>query len=116
MIEKVKSVLRKGRTFTAEQYYRWLQGMQLLTITNFVLLVVTASDKLKVLTGIQETETVVIIFVPLGMFCVWLAGFVLESRIGLTQEVNLQNYKRNPGLTNVTKILERIEKKLDERW
>lgn len=106
-------MLRRIRDFLAEQYFRWLQGMQTLTLTNFILLVVAVSDKLKGALGIASSSEFVIIFVPIGICAVWLAGYIMESKIKFTQEVVRQGWKRNPALLEIAEGVKEINERLD---
>ena len=118
-MEEGEKMIREIRDFVAEQWWRFLIGIQLLTLVNFVLLVIAASDKLKSFFGIQYTAELVLLFVPLAFLAIWLTGLVLERYIKFPQAQERAAISRSPTwhrnfkmLENIEKRLERMEKKL----
>ncbi len=112
-------MIREIRDFVAEQWWRFLIGIQLLTLVNFVLLVITASDKLKSFLGIQYTAELVLLFTPLALAGIWFFGLVLERYIKFPQAQERAAISRSPAwnrnfkmLGDIEKRLERMEKKL----
>ncbi|MEM4389299.1 MAG: hypothetical protein QXG98_01410 [Candidatus Micrarchaeia archaeon] len=100
-------LLRRIRNFLAEQWWRFLIGISFLTLINFILLVLTASDKLKALTGVRFTAEVVLLLVPLAIIAVWLWGLILEKYIKFPQQQEREAWKRSP-------IWQETHRKLDE--
>jgi len=118
-IEEGEKMIREIRDFVAEQWWRFLIGIQLLTLVNFVLLVITASDKLKSFLGIQYTAELVLLFTPLALAGIWFFGLVLERYIKFPQAQERAAISRSPAwnrnfkmLGDIEKRLERMEKKL----
>ncbi|MGB9719648.1 MAG: hypothetical protein ACPL06_03600 [Candidatus Anstonellales archaeon] len=105
-------MIREIRDFVAEQWWRFLIGIQILTLVNFVLLVITASDKLKSFFGIQYTAELVLLFIPLALLGIWLTGFVLERYIRFPQAQERAATSRSPTWNRNFKMLEKIEKRL----
>lgn len=112
-------LLKKLRDFAAEQWWRFLIGIQVLTLINFALLVVTASDKLKNVIPVEYTAELVLIFVPLALLGVWVAGLVLEKYIKFPQAQERAARERSPTwnenfkrLDEISERLSRIEKKV----
>ncbi|MEM2948565.1 MAG: hypothetical protein QXG02_03480 [Candidatus Anstonellales archaeon] len=107
-------MIREIRDFFAEQWWRFLIGIQVLTLVNFILLVITASDKLKSFFGIQYTTELLLIFVPLALLCIWLAGLVLERYIKFPQAQERAAISRSPAWQRNFKMLENLEKRLEK--
>lgn len=104
---------RKARDFAAEQWWRFLLGLQMLTLVNFVLLVITASDKLKVVIPVDYTAELVLLLVPLALIGAWLVGLVLEKYVKFPQAQERAAKKRSPTWSENFEKLDRISKKLD---
>ena len=115
-------VLKKARDLAAEQWWRFLLGLQMLTLVNFTLLVITASDKLKVVIPVEYTSELVFIMVPLGLIGAWFVGLVLERYIKFPQAQERAAKKRSPTwnenfdkLDRISAKLDALEKKLEKR-
>jgi len=108
----MKDVLKYLRNFLAEQWYRFLIGISFLTLANFVLLVITASDKLKALIPFRITE-LVILLVPGALIGAWLLGFILERYIKFPQQQERESTKRSPIWNETQKKLDSIIDRLD---
>jgi len=106
-------VMRKARDFAAEQWWRFLLGLQMLTLVNFTLLVITASDKLKVVIPVDYTSELVFILVPLGLLGAWLVGMILEKYVKFPQAQERAAKKRSPTWTETFEKLDKISAKLD---
>jgi len=70
-----------------------------LTIVNFALLSITASDKIMSFLGLTDTLGFVLVFVPSGFLGVLFGGYILENRIKFPQERELEERKRSPNWT-----------------
>ena len=112
-------MLRKVRDLVAEQWWRFLIGLQLLTLMNFILLVITASDKLKSIIPVTYTMELVLLMVPLALVGAWGVGLVLERYIKFPQAQERAAKQRSPTwqenfkkLDEIGERLERIEKKV----
>jgi len=106
-------VMRRARDFAAEQWWRFLLGIQMLTLVNFTLLVITASDKLKIVIPVEYTSELVFILVPLGLLGAWLVGTVLEKYIKFPQAQERASIKRSPTWNETFDRLDKISAKLD---
>jgi hypothetical protein len=107
-------MLRKLRDFIAEQWWRFLIGIQVLTLVNFVLLVITSSDKLKSVIPVTYTSELVLLMVPLALVGAWWAGLVLEKYIKFPQAKERAAVERSPAWQENFKRLEKISKKLEK--
>ena len=63
--------LRAARDFLFAQKYRFDQGLQFMVFVNFALLILTASDKLKVIFGLDRISEVAALMVVLGFVGTW---------------------------------------------
>ena len=113
-------MLRKARDFAAEQWWRFLIGIQVLTLVNFVLLVIASSDKLKSIIPVTYTSELVVMLVPLALMGAWGMGLVLERYVKFPQAQEKAAKKRSPTwkenfrkLDEISRRLERIEKKVE---
>ena len=106
-------VVKKARDFAAEQWWRFLLGLQMLTLVNFTLLVITASDKLKVVIPVEYTSELVFIMVPLGLIGAWFVGMILEKYIKFPQAQERAAKKRSPTWNENFEKLDKISAKLD---
>lgn len=113
------AIAKKLRDFAAEQWWRFLIGIQILTLVNFALLVITASDKLKNVIPVSYTAELVFLFVPLALLGAWAAGLILEKYIKFPQAQEKAAIERSPTwkenfrrLDEISERLERIEKKV----
>lgn len=106
------SVAKGIRDFAAEQWWRFLIGIQVLTLVNFALLVITASDKLKNIIPVDYTSELVFLFVPLALLGVWVAGLVLEKYIKFPQAQERAARERSPTWNENFKKLDEISERL----
>jgi len=110
----MSEVLLSIRKILAENWYRFQLGMSFLTILNFGLLVITASDKIKSILPLKITE-LVIILIPLAFIITLIIGYIMESVVKFPQEHEKELLKRSPNwiLTHekLDKILIELEKK-----
>lgn len=101
----------KIRDWVIEQYYRILISLSLLTIVNFILLVIAVSDKLKVFLPF-DTLGIILIMVPTGILLVWLIGYVLDTKIKYMQQFYRTQTNRNPPILEILERIRRIEVEL----
>lgn len=94
------------------QKYRFDLGYQFMAIMNFVLLLITVSEKIKRKIGISQTWLFVILSVLCGLGCVWLFGYFLDKVILYSQSYSMELVSRNPNWWIQMRALQRIEKKL----
>lgn len=106
-------IAKKARDFAAEQWWRFLLGLQMLTLVNFVLLVITSSDKLKTVIPVTYTSELVLAMVPVALAGAWFVGLVLERYIKFPQAQERAAKKRSPTWNENFERLGRIEEKLD---
>lgn len=106
--------LSRWKWFFFNQKYRFDLGYQFLTLLNFVLLVITASDKLRYYTNIPRTWILVVAAIPTGFLGVWLFGFFLDRVVKYGQAYNLEAVKRNPVYDQQKAQLDRIETALSK--
>src|ERR1041384_8105794 len=104
--------LSRWKWFFFNQKYRFDLGYQFLALLNFVLLVITASDKLRYYTNIPRTWILVAMAVPTGFTGVWIFGFFLDRVVRYGQAYNLEATKRNPMWDIQKAQLDRIESEL----
>ena len=105
---------RKARDFAAEQWWRFLLGLQMLTLVNFVLLVITASDKLKIVIPIDYTSELVLLLVPVALVGAWFVGMILERYVKFPQAQERAAKKRSPTWNENFSKLDEISAKLDK--
>lgn len=105
--------LSKLRDFLVEQHFRLLIGIQLLTIINFVLLVVAASDKIQTIIPLAAYY-LLIIMVPAALIGVWLFGLFMDKVIKYPTTFYKTQTNRNPQIMEVLNIVKKIEKKIEE--
>ena len=105
--------LSRWKWFFFSQKYRFDLGYQFMTLLNFTLLLITASDKLRYYTNIPRTWILVLIGVPFGFIGVWIFGYFLDKVVRYGQAYNLESVKRNPLWDAQKEQMDRIERKLD---
>lgn len=108
--DREKEVNLKKIVFS--QKYRFDLGYQFMAIMNFVLLLITASEKIKSKIGISRTWLFVVLSVVCGLGCVWLFGYFLDKVIRYSQSYSMELVSRNPNWWIQMRALQRIEKKL----
>lgn len=110
------SDLRQGlsrlKWFLFNQKYRFDLGYQFMTVLNFTLLLITASDKLRFYTGISRTWILVLVALPLGYLGVWIFGLFLDKFVRYGQAYNLEAVKRNPLFDMQKEQMDRIERQI----
>ncbi|MCK4319547.1 hypothetical protein KAW38_03175 [Candidatus Micrarchaeota archaeon] len=109
----IKNFLRNLRDLVIEQYWRFTVGIQFLTLINFVLLVISASDKLKAFFNIDYTMQLVFFGVLLAFIGIWVIGFVMDRVIKFPQQKARIAGSRNPYWTETHAKLDGIIERLD---
>ena len=87
--------LRAARDFLFAQKYRFDQGLQFLVFVNFALLILTASDKLKVIFGLNRISEVAALMVVLGFVGTWAFGLFLDKIVHSQQSTESETLKRS---------------------
>jgi len=90
-----KELLRKARDFFFAQKYRFDLGLQFLVFLNFALLILTASDKLKAILGLEHISEVMILLLPLGFIGAWAFGWFLDRVVHSPQTAERESVKRS---------------------
>lgn len=109
----IKKVLTKVRDGFFKSKYQFDLGMQFMVFVNFTLLIMTASDKLKIYIPLSTTK-LVMIFVPLIFFCMWLFGFFLDKIVKSQHYQESESLARSPAWKKLFKRLDDIENKINE--
>ena len=100
--------LNKIRRFIGKEKTRFDWGLQFLVFMNFALLIVTASDKLRVVFPIG-TDSLLLILLPSAFFCTWFLGYVLDKYVKLPEYQSRVVGDRSPHFVEIIERLERIE-------
>lgn len=101
--------------FFVRQKFRMDIAMSFLTVINFVLLCITASDKVQKgmnYLGINVNVLVLICsmaLVALGL--VWLFGFLLDHKFKYWQNLATEQNSRNPQISEILKICRDLDDK-----
>ena len=110
----MKQRLRFLRNFVIRQKTRFDLGIQFLTFVNFTLLVMTASDKIKLWIPVP-TKYLVITFVPLAFIRVLLFGVFLEKFVKFPQQVDRVKSGLSPSYQKTQEKLDKILELLKEK-
>ena len=112
---------KRIRLFLINQKYRFDLGYQFLALFNFLLLILSVSDKIMSKVGISKTWIFVLLMVAIGFFGMWLFGFFLDKVVKYSQGYSIEIGKRNPlwheqqeFYRTFTKELKEIREILDE--
>ena len=92
----MRDFLRKVRQFFFAQKYRFDLGLQFMVFVNFVLLVITASDKLKQWLGIERISELVLLFIPAAFVGTLLFGYFLDKIVKMQTQTEEQYGQRSP--------------------
>lgn len=108
-----KDTLKNMRRSILEQKYRFDLGRQFLVYVNFALLIIAASDKIKLVIDLKTTE-LLLILVPLSFIATYILGYVLDKFVKFPQASQMVEAKRSPYTLmtqeKLDKILEILEK------
>ncbi|MFC1596266.1 hypothetical protein ACFL4D_03185 [Candidatus Margulisiibacteriota bacterium] len=103
----MRATLKFLRDFLIRQKTRFDLGIQFLTFINFTLLVMTASDKLKIFIPIN-TKYLVLIFVPCAFIGVWFFGSFLEKVVKFPQQTDRVRAGLSPSYQQTQDKLDKI--------
>jgi len=107
--DKLKSIRRS----ILEHKYRFDLGRQFLVYVNFALLIIAASDKIKLVIDLKTTE-LLLILVPLSFIATYVLGYILDKFVKFPQASQIVEAKRSPYTMmtqeKLDKILEILEK------
>lgn len=92
---KKADFLRGLRNGFFAQKYRFDLGLQFLVFLNFALLILTASDKLKALLGLDRISEVVLVMIPVGFVGAWAFGYFLDKVARAPQTTERESLKRS---------------------
>ena len=106
--------LAQWREFFFAQKYRFDLGQSFLVIVNFTLLIITASDKLRIFFGIPRLASLLIVIVPLGFIGVWIFGYFMDKVVRAAQMSERQSMKRSEVWADHNAQMDRIERALKE--
>lgn len=104
--------LRKIRNGFFAQKYRFDLGLQFLVFLNFALLILTASDKLKALLGLEHISEVVIVMIPLGFVGAWAFGYFLDKIAHSPQTSERETLKRSVAWQENFEKLDRLQEEV----
>lgn len=104
--------LARWREVFFTQKYRFDLGQSFLTILNFMLLIITASDKLMLFFGIPRLRSLLVVIVPLGFFGVWLFGTFMDRVVRAAQMTERQSVRRSEVWTQHHEQMDRLEREL----
>lgn len=108
-----KDTLKSMRKSILEQKYRFDLGRQFLVYVNFALLIIAASDKIKLVIDVSTTE-LLIILVPLCFVATYLLGYILDKFVKFPQASQMVEAKRSPYTMMTQEKLDKILEKLDK--
>ncbi|HII94937.1 MAG: hypothetical protein ABFD15_09075 [Methanofastidiosum sp.] len=107
--EKLKGIRRS----LLEQKYRFDLGRQFLVYVNFALLIIAASDKIKLIIDLKTTE-LLLVLVPLSFIATYILGYILDKFVKFPQATQMVEAKRSPYTLmtqeKLDKIIELLEK------
>jgi len=108
-----KDTLKNWRRSIVEQKYRFDLGRQFLVYVNFALLIIAASDKIKLVINLSTTELLMVL-VPLSFIATYLLGYVLDKFVKFPQASQMVEAKRSPYTLMTQEKLDKILEKLDK--
>lgn len=103
----MKEILVKIREIFIEQKYRFDYGKQYLGYINFTLLLIVASDKLKLIFPFR-TRDMLVIFIPTVFLGTWIWGYFLDKFVKLPQRAIYMSEKRSPNWAITQQKLDKI--------
>lgn len=108
-----KDTLKNLRRSILEQKYRFDLGRQFLVYVNFALLIIAASDKIKLVINLSTTELLMVL-VPLSFIATYLLGYVLDKFVKFPHASQMVEAKRSPYTLMTQEKLDKILEKLDK--
>lgn len=106
--------LARWREFFFAQKYRFDLGQSFLVVVNFMLLIITASDKLSLIFGIPRLRSLLLVIVPAGFLGVWLFGYFMDKVVKAAQMAERQSMKRSEVWARHNEQMDRLEQELKE--
>lgn len=107
----IKRIAAKVRDVISELHFQFICGMQFMSLINFALLIVTASDKLQSIFNIPSA-TLIAIAIPLGFAGIWLLGFVLDVLLKYSTKQMETSEKRSPAFRQLNNKLDELIRRL----
>jgi len=102
-------MIREFRNWVAYQKWTFDTGLFLLTLINFILLVMVNSNKIAQFFNISELSAV-ILSVPAGFLFIWIFGFICV-KTGFKREMKRAEVEQNPLVVETLQIVRRLEKR-----
>ena len=106
-------MLVKLRDALVRWKFRFDWGMTFLVFLNFTLLVITASDKLRLVLNV-DTGKMLVILIPASFVGTCLFGYVLDVWLKFPHNTAKEVESRSPTFKLMLEKLDRIEKKLEK--
>ncbi len=108
----LRLTLARWREVFFTQKYRFDLGQSFLTVLNFTLLIITASDKLMIFFGVERLRSLLVVIVPLGFVGVWLFGTFMDRVVRAAQMAERQNVRRSELWSAHNEQMDRLEAEL----
>lgn len=105
----LRITLARWREAFFTQKYRFDLGQSFLTVVNFTLLIITASDKLMIFFGVERLRSLLVVIVPLGFVGVWLFGTFMDRVVRAAQMAERQNVRRSEVWSKHNEQMDRLE-------
>ena len=112
MASPLRSTLARWREIFFAQKYRFDLGQSFLTVLNFTLLIITASDKLMLFFGIPRLRSLLVVIIPVGFLGVWLFGMFMDRVVRAGQMAERQSVRRSEVWTRHNEQMDRMESEL----
>jgi hypothetical protein len=107
-------MLEKICRWAIEQYYRILISLSFITFLNFILLIITASDKLRTFLPL-DTIYILLTIVPSTILATWFIGYTLDTKVKYMQQMSKTQTQRSLPTLEILERIKRIEEKLDRK-
>lgn len=114
MKQSFREKLARWREVFFAQKYRFDLGQSFMVAANFMLLLITASDKLQIFLGIPRLRSMLILIVPLGFLSVWFFGYFMDKIVRAGQMAERQAMKRSEVWVQHNAQMDRMEKDLGD--
>lgn len=108
----LRITLARWREAFFTQKYRFDLGQSFLTVVNFTLLIITASDKLMIFFGVERLRSLLVVIVPLGFVGVWLFGTFMDRVVRAAQMAERQNVRRSEVWARHNEQMDRLEEEV----
>jgi len=99
------------RNFFLEQKYRFDLGTQFLSYVNLALLIIAASDKLKLIVPWRISEFLLVL-IPVAFIMAWCLGYFLDTFVKYPQASMRLVESRSPNTALIHEKLDRMEKEI----